>query len=132
MGGRRRAGDHHAGGDGSGNQQYNAAGEFVGFAAVPGTSNHGWAAAVDINRSDWPGHRFPGRNASNFIEANEAPAEFRWLNRYASRWNFVFGVRNEHWHLDWMKFGQQVGGNPATGQTAWTSGGQNDNTITLT
>ena len=128
----RAAGDHHAGGDGSGNQQYNEAGKFVGFAAVPGTSNHGWAAAVDINRSDWAGHPFPGKNAANFIKANESPKEFRWLNRYAARWNFVFGVRNEHWHLDWMKFGQQVGGSISTRQTAWTTGGQNDSTVTLT
>jgi len=130
----RAAGDKcpGVGGDGTGNQQYNANCNFVGFAAVPGTSNHGWAAAVDINRSDWPGYRFPGKKSSNFKEANEAPKEFRWLNKFASRWNFVFGVRNEHWHLDWMKFGQQVGGNPATGQVSWTAGGKNDNTVTIT
>lgn len=130
----RAAGDKcpGVGGDGTGNQQYNANCDFVGFAAVPGNSNHGWAAAVDIIRSDWPGYPFPGTKSSNFRVSNESPGEFRWLNKFGSRWNFVFGVRNEHWHLDWTKFGQQVGGNPATGQTAWTDGGKDDNTITIT
>jgi hypothetical protein len=131
----RAAGDHHAGGDGTGNQEYDAAGNFVGFAAVPGTSNHGWAAAVDINRqrSLWSGYPFPGKDAPDFLEKNRAPVEFRWLNKYASKWHFVFGVRNEHWHLDWTKFSAQVTpkGVAASKQNSWGNLAQQSYKVTL-
>tara|TARA_R110000824_G_scaffold363947_2_gene552292 strand:- start:1729 stop:2877 length:1149 start_codon:yes stop_codon:yes gene_type:complete len=92
----------------------------LGAAATPGRSNHGWGAAVDLDRSNWTGGR-----------GNSSP-EFRWLNKFSKDFNFVFGVRGEHWHIDWMKFGAQTGGAITTKQTAWTPAGQNDTSITLT
>ena len=106
-------------GDGS---QHNAAGQFIGFAATPGRSNHGWGAAVDIDRP-----------ASGWTKGQEGDSpEFRWINKFGKDFNFVFGVRNEHWHIDWMPFSSQTtGGVAKTAQKSWTSDGQNDASITL-
>ena len=106
-----------------GKGQHNAQGGFVGYAATPGRSNHGWGAAVDIDRtsSGW----------TNGKKGNSP--EFRWLNKYGSQFNFVFGVTNEHWHIDWMPFSAQTtGGIAATAQAPWTTKGVNDTTITFT
>lgn len=89
-------------------------------AATPGRSNHGWGAAVDLDRGEWTKGK-----------GNNSP-EFRWLNKFSTNFNFVFGVGTEHWHIDWMKFGAQTGGDIKTTQTAWTSAGKNDASITLT
>ena len=105
-------------GDGSGNQQYNSACEHIGFAAVPGNSNHGWAAAADLRGSQF--RMSPRGTAPN----NE---EFKWVNKYASRFNFVFGVRNEHWHLDWNQLSRYTTLNsPHPQQVAWDTTGQNE------
>tara|TARA_R110002020_G_scaffold130148_1_gene291264 strand:- start:16644 stop:17945 length:1302 start_codon:yes stop_codon:yes gene_type:complete len=104
-----------------GSGPYNAAGKNIGVAATPGRSNHGWGAAVDLDRSTW----------TNGAAGNSP--EFRWINKFSRQFNFVFGVGGEHWHLDWMPFSRQVQtlSNP-TAQTAWTPDGQNDDSITLT
>ena len=91
----------------------------MGAAATPGRSNHGWGAAVDLDRGEWTKGK-----------GNRSP-EFRWLNKFSTNFNFVFGVGGEHWHLDWMKFGAQTGGAIKTSQKAWTSAGKNDTSITL-
>ena len=83
---------------GEGRGQANANGHFVGFAATPGTSNHGWAAAVDIDRT---------KSGFTGGQENNSP-EFRWLNKFAGDFNFTFGVKGEHWHLDWVPFTQNV------------------------
>jgi hypothetical protein len=88
--------------------------KFVGKAATPGTSNHGWGAAVDLVGLEF-------RDARNNGTAPHSE-EFRWINQYASEYNFVFGVPNEHWHLDWMPFSSKVTGlSRATAQQSWTA-----------
>jgi hypothetical protein len=87
-------------------------GKSIGMAATPGTSNHGWAAAIDVDRpsSGWTGG-----------QEGDSP-EFKWLNKYGTKYNFVFGVRNEHWHMDWMPFSAQTtGGVSKTAQSSWVS-----------
>jgi len=87
--------------------KYNAAGEKKGRAATPGTSNHGWGAAVDLR-----GWLFHGGAPES--------AEFKWVNKFSKDYNFVFGVGGEHWHLDWMPFSEQVaGGVTRTAQSSW-------------
>ena len=87
--------------------KYNAAGKKKGLAATPGTSNHGWGAAVDLR-----GWLFHGGAPNS--------AEFKWVNKFSKDYNFVFGVRGEHWHLDWMPFSEQVaGGMRRTAQSSW-------------
>ena len=87
---------------GTGAGQLNGSCKFVGFAGIPGTSNHGWGASVDISRAyrKWD-HKTP---------------EFRWLNRWSREYNFVFGVPGEHWHLDWAPFFRP--GGPITDSSA--------------
>ena len=95
-----------------GQGEHDASGKFVGMAATPGTSNHGWAAAFDVDRS-----------ASGWTNGNEGDSpEFQWINKFSKNFNFVFGVTNEHWHLDWMPFSRQVDGKIAsTSQSSWVS-----------
>tara|TARA_R110000822_G_scaffold245650_1_gene374184 strand:- start:419 stop:874 length:456 start_codon:yes stop_codon:yes gene_type:complete len=105
-----------------GSGEVTAEGKFVGMAATPGTSNHGWGAAVDIDR---------GGSGWTNGQAGSSP-EFQWVNKFSKNFNFVFGVRNEHWHLDWMLFSAQItGGVRKTAQTPWTSEGVNDASISL-
>ena len=78
------------------------------LAAVPGRSNHGWGAAVDINRaaSGWTN----GRRSNS--------PEFRWLNKWGpDKFNFSFTVskangssQDEHWHMDWTRYNKAVRG----------------------
>jgi len=49
------------------------------LAARPGTSNHGWAVAADLN---W------GRTAT-----------IEWAHKNAHRWGFHFDVPTENWHI---------------------------------
>jgi hypothetical protein len=97
----------------------------IGWAGIPGTSNHGWAAAVDIDRS---------RSGWTKGMKGNSP-EFRWINKFSHKFNFVFGVGGEHWHIDWTPFGSnitKIKGNVKTVQKAWTTDGQNDASITFT
>jgi hypothetical protein len=48
------------------------------LAAFPGTSNHGWAVAVDLT--------------------NLSPTILAWLNTNARRFGYVFDVPGEPWH----------------------------------
>ena len=110
-----------------GSGEVNAAGKFVGKAATPGRSNHGWGAAVDLKRSDWEYGNVKGKKAGT-------SKHFQWINKFSTNYNFVFGVTNEHWHLDWMPFTKQVTGWPGmrqTVQTSWTKEGIGDESISL-
>jgi len=103
--------------------EHDAAGNFIGLAATPGTSNHGWGAAVDIDR---------GGSGWTNGQAGASP-EFQWINKFSQNYNFVFGVTNEHWHIDWMPFSAQTtGGIKKTAQKPWTNEGRGDSSITLT
>jgi len=104
------------GGPASGVGQLNGSCEFAGFASIPGRSNHGWGAAVDINRD---------ASAWTQDKKHKSP-EFRWLNRWSRDYNFVFGVPGEHWHLDWIPFHDNASGNTMTStyiteNRPWTS-----------
>ena len=124
----RQAGDECSGnkyqksgirGEGAGDRNANC--KVVGWAAIPGTSNHGWGSAVDIDRagSGWTGDR-----------AGNSP-EFRWLNKFApSEFNFNFGVKKEHWHLDWLGFTNVVDG-VKVATTREFDEGVNDTSIVL-
>ena len=122
----RVAGDQNCGninGEGSGDKDANC--NFVGAAATPGRSNHGWGAAIDLR-----GNQFRSAAKGGTAPDNE---EFKWINKFSKNYNFVFGVNGEHWHLDWTKYSQNVIGLPrATAQNAWTTEGQSDDSITLT
>lgn len=52
-----------------------------GWAAVPGTSNHGWGLAVDADVTD--------------------PATLSWLREHAPRFGFVEAVPREPWHWEY-------------------------------
>lgn len=77
------------------------------LAATPGQSNHGWGAAIDIDRS-----------ASGWTKGRAANSpEFRWLNKFGKDFNFIFTVSkangasmNEYWHMDWVGFNKVVKG----------------------
>ena len=82
-----------------------------GAAAVPGQSNHGWGVAIDINRRK----SFTGKRTT--ADDNEC---FLWLNKYAHLEKYgewVYAVRGEKWHIEWMK-----------GRTAYVSGGPRNRT----
>ena len=84
----------------------------IGYAAVPGTSGHGWGAAVDI----WPGWAHPCKKAPGgkdqegcddpggvaLMNSESGLEKWKWLNKYGKNWNFVFNVDGEHWHLGWI------------------------------
>ena len=111
-----------------GSGEVNAAGVTIGMAATPGRSNHGWGAAVDLNRSDWEHGATKNRKKAGTSK------HFRWINKFSKDFNFVFGVSGEHWHIDWMPFTKQVtgwSGMVATAQTPWTSEGVGDASISL-
>jgi len=111
-----RAGPGHYCGQGS--ARLHATGRMIGKAATPGTSNHGWGSAVDLDRSDWTGGK-----------GNNSP-EFRWLNKFSENYNFVFNVTNEHWHITWKNIKTVLPGMRAPG-VAWNPSGRNDPNITL-
>lgn len=92
----------------------------IGYAAVPGTSPHGWGAAVDCKSSSWRGGStfFPCRGKSAACLPGACTDEgWIWLNRYAMNYNFAFNVKGEHWHLGWLPFGQFT--SIAVTQTRW-------------
>jgi len=114
-------GPHRNGIKGEGAGQYNKNCKFVGYAAIPGTSNHGWGSAVDIDRpaSGWTGD-----------QAGNSP-EFKWLNKFApDKFNFNFGVSNEHWHLDWIGLNKVVKG-VSVNTKRWTQEGLEDAQVTF-
>lgn len=57
------------------------------YAAVPGTSNHGWGLACDINMF---------RSSSS--QPLYSSATYLWLKANASRYGFVNNVAGEDWH----------------------------------
>lgn len=61
------------------------------MAAVPGTSNHGWAAAIDV------GEENDGDLATDPLDN----ATLRWLLDNEERFGFFHGVQSEPWHLEW-------------------------------
>lgn len=68
-------------------------GKGPGFAAPPGTSNHGWAKAIDF-----------ASGINSFTSA-----EHKWMKENASRFGFAHpywardgGGREEPWHWEWV------------------------------
>lgn len=80
-----------------------------GWAAVPGTSQHGWGKALDLNNQ-----RGSGLNANS--------SQFNWLNDNASQYGFSTIPREPwHWQFDnktWKKYNQ---GSPWLGVTSTTA-----------
>jgi len=69
-----------------------------GPAGIPGTSRHGWGISIDLDRSSY--YR-PSGTPSTTSRQNIA---FRWLNKYAIKYNWIFNVKPpETWHLSWTK-----------------------------
>lgn len=52
-------------------------------AATPGTSNHGWAVAFDMNWGRWVTHE--------------------WLVNNARKYGFIFDVTGENWHITYQE-----------------------------
>jgi len=67
-----------------------------GIAAIPGTSRHGWGIAIDLNRNSF----VVGPDNHNTRSAQNLG--FRWLNKYGVKYNWVFNVKGEPWHITWM------------------------------
>jgi LAS superfamily LD-carboxypeptidase LdcB len=66
------------------------------MAAVPGTSNHGWALGIDIGidadgdeKFEWP------------IKPIDKKA-LKWLLKNAETYNFAWELQSEPWHLIWV------------------------------
>lgn len=86
---------------------------FRGYAATPGRSKHGWGGAVDLD------------GLSN--------AEFQWINKFGpDKFNFVFGVSGEKWHVNWLGLKTVLEDPPTSGFVRWTDSGVNDEKITFT
>jgi len=110
----------------------------MGHAANPGTSDHGWAAAVDLRGNAGVavqtanGGVNPWRNSKS---GGNAPNNkyFKWMNMYSKRHNFVFGVGGtspEHWHLDWTLLGDHMSGQDTRQTSVFTGTNDSDDTIT--
>ena len=73
--------------------------------AYPGTSQHGWGAALDLQSTKMfltdEGKSLGGSTAATPCKVRTK--YFRWLNRYAPSYNFVFSVRKESWHANWTR-----------------------------
>jgi hypothetical protein len=76
-------------------------------AAIPGTSNHGWGKAVDLN---------VGGSAVTFNGST-----FSWLMLHAGAYGFIHpdGVSGEAWHWEWVGDGGTMHGTPVK-QDLWS------------
>lgn len=63
----------------------------MAICAVPGTSNHGWAAAVDTGEE---------RDVDDAAEGLDN-ATLSWLLANEEKFGFFHSVRSEPWHIDW-------------------------------
>ena len=71
----------------------------TGSAAFPGTSNHGWALAVDLNGT---------ATGTNSYEARKTSTVYRWMASNAARYGFLENVSiREAWH--WEYRGEYTG-----------------------
>jgi hypothetical protein len=59
---------------------------------VPGTSNHGWAAAVDTGEE---------RDSDLAAESLDNPT-LQWLLANEQQYGFFHSVDSEPWHIDWF------------------------------
>jgi LAS superfamily LD-carboxypeptidase LdcB len=113
----------------SGYQWANGKCYFVGVAAIPGRSNHGWGAAIDLSGKKSGMAAGLGKEKRGVFR-KKSSEEFRWVNKYAGEYNFVFGVRTEHWHLNWIPFSNNTKnwspGMRKIGTTSWVGGAAND------
>jgi len=76
-----------------------------GPAGIPGTSRHGWGISIDLDRSSY--YR-PSGTPGTRSRQNIA---FRWLNKYAIKYNWIFDVGYpETWHLSWTKAAEAFSG----------------------
>tara|TARA_Y100000310_G_C20675941_1_gene813040 strand:+ start:1370 stop:2731 length:1362 start_codon:yes stop_codon:yes gene_type:complete len=104
---------------------YNALCTSGNKAAVPGTSRHGWGAAVDLKSSAmWSGNpadctpdldpkwygNLKDRHGNFKCNASLLAPEFKWLNANAATYNFVFNVGTEKWHISWIPVGSVLSG----------------------
>jgi len=88
------------------------------LAALPGRSNHGWGAALDLDTE-----------AAGYSSTNSD--QFRWLNKFGKeKFNFVYTVgpatlakdrqhRKEKWHMDWVGFNAVVTGITVKSKRGW-------------
>lgn len=98
--------------------------------SVPGTSNHGWGLAIDINVLV-PGisKKYPGNNNTQMYST----PEYQWLKQHAYRfgyghpsWAQEGGNKPEAWHWEFFAFENfKNGGTPGgtTGYNPFTSAG---------
>lgn len=87
---------------------YNRKGDYSqgGWAAKPGTSQHGWGNALDLNNQKGSGL---GYNS----------AQFKWLNDNASKYGFSNIPREPwHWQFDNKTWGKYNQGAPWLGVTS--------------
>jgi LAS superfamily LD-carboxypeptidase LdcB len=91
-----RSGEYLGTTSNSGKGERAADGKWIGLAATPGRSDHGWGGAIDLNTGDWSP---PGSKSS---------AEYKWLRENAKTHGFGIGnqpggVSGEAWHLGYVK-----------------------------
>ena len=88
---------------------------FVGTAATPGRSNHGWGAAVDLKGKTSGLGSFAcgpdGQQKCSSKRPQDSPpgmqgifrrnsVYFQWINKFSLDFDFVYNI-NERWHLNW-------------------------------
>jgi hypothetical protein len=102
--------DVYRGGCGSQASGETAAGNKCSAAAKPGTSNHGFGGAVDIDKgaSGWDKSSYPKKSQSKKERQDTSGDQFKWLNKWAKNFNFRFGVAGENWHIDWIPLSDQL------------------------
>jgi hypothetical protein len=80
--------------------------EKPNFAAVPGTSNHGWGMAIDIVNKDWEGKG--GYESEYFLWMLEHSHKYGW---YHPKWAAVDGTGpDEPWHFEYEDMGNVIDG----------------------
>lgn len=98
-------------------QAYLRGGAYFAVAAVPGTSNHGWARAVDLNISQYD------RAAWAWMQAHAAEYGFSWATGKAS---------GEDWHWESLTPpGAAVAGGDATQLISQPVPPQEENTMRI-
>ncbi|WP_052366712.1 SH3 domain-containing protein [Paraoerskovia marina] len=82
-------------------QQVDVREEYGYWAAVPGTSNHGWGAAIDL-----PDYRFHGATGARYTFG---ATRYEWLKKNGPKYGWVnpawaqkYGSKPEPWHFEYV------------------------------
>lgn len=119
-----RTGDRTGSGKCSGPDDPRGSCRDIGIAATPGTSPHGWASAVDLA---WANHPWAFPTVKTVGQVTDE--KWLWLNKYSGKYNYLFNVDGEHWHLGWIPIGTVTNEKIKTSKKRWDPTGVNDTTV---